>query len=269
MEPAKSSGSGASLKSRTIWEEATAGREIIIENRELKSREIHGSALEALQSEAEKVDASKIKGKSATYATTSTMAPISTLTAEDVAAREYLKAHIKSDFKNLSYENDGDGESHATRIGSSLPHLSPFDHQTKRAAHVTSSRVVGSLQVANVNYVVHERFHQDQGPQKDAGPPSHDRFFATDPTGEVYLVKGVFEEKSSRPLNSKKLQEAKLLLDGSGRSGPLIESSVAPFVTWKLGSKNDTAPPLSPRSITRTLPDTAYGLPDKGHSVKK
>jgi hypothetical protein len=123
---------------------------------------------------------------------------------------------------------------------SSFPHLT--HKKDERAAHITSSRVVG----VSGDYVIHERFHQDDDGKK---LPVHDRFFAVSNSGIVYTATADWNpelhigKKDEKPMR-----------------GANINSTVNAKLVFKVGDKPDEKhPPLSPRSQRRTLPDKGYG----------
>jgi hypothetical protein len=135
----------------------------------------------------------------------------------------------------VSAIDDGDGQAQP----SSFPHLThPTD---QRAAHITSSRVVG----VSGDYVIHERFHQDDDGTKQ---PVHDRFFAVDDDGLVYTATADWDpdihigKKDAKPMR-----------------GANINSTVNVKLVFKVGDKpDDKHPPLSPRSRQRQVPDKGY-----------
>ncbi|MEO6788746.1 MAG: hypothetical protein ABI318_21705, partial [Chthoniobacteraceae bacterium] len=122
---------------------------------------------------------------------------------------------------------------------SSFPHLT---HEAKgRAAHITSSRVVG----VSGTYTIHERFHQDDDGSK---LPVHDRFFAVAANGVVYPATAEWSpdvhigKKDEKPMR-----------------GANINSAVNAKLVFNVGFKADEkSPPLSPRSSRRVVPDKGY-----------
>jgi hypothetical protein len=148
-------------------------------------------------------------------------------------------------------------------VTSSYPHLSPGKDATPE--HVTSSRVVGQVAQGNVNYIVHERFHQNNGSRVDNMPRS-DRFFAVDPEGRVFQVTAAFNNNGGNADAHKlaKLFQATCVASRSEAPRPLLASSVEAFVNWTVGQADEREAPLSPRSSQRRVPEHGYGLP-KGH----
>lgn len=121
---------------------------------------------------------------------------------------------------------------------SSFPHLT---HGTdERAAHITSSRVVGT----SGDYTIHERFHQDDDGTK---LPVHDRFFAVDANGVVHSATAEW----SKDVHIGKKDEKPM-------RGANINSAVNAKLTFKVGKADDKSPPLSPRSRRREVPDKGY-----------
>jgi hypothetical protein len=246
----------------TIWELATKDRKIIIVREE--GHKEYSSASAASKAEQELIDASKDKKGKPTYVTTATFAPESALTAQEIQSREYLKQSIREQYAAL----DEDEKS----VGSSFPHLTPAANDTGRGiTHVSSSRKVAVAKKGEVDYEIHERFRQDEASIEKAEPAMHDRFFATDPAGNVFAAKGTFLDDATgeNRLNQKTLTELLLYLNGGARGKPLLSSQLVPFVRWEVKGENNTGVPLSPNSRTRTLPDHGYGNPPKGHAGQK
>ena len=127
-----------------------------------------------------------------------------------------------------------DGEVQA----SSFPHLTLGTEA--RAAHITSSRVVG----VSGEYTVHERFHQDDDGSK---LPVHDRFFAVDKDGVVHSATA--EWSPDQHIGKK---------DEKPMRGVNINAAVNAKLVFKVGKADEKSPPLSPRSAQRKLPDTGY-----------
>jgi hypothetical protein len=245
----------------SVWEAATAGREIILDG-----VTVHANADAALVAQQQKVDeslrASKAKGANKKGAFTpyepKTMEVRSGVQpAHKGELDQYdkiLKAKLLAELKQRFKDN--------VPLGSPFPHLTPGCKE--RPEHVTSSRVVGAS--GDGRYVIHERFHQDQGPRVGS-KPSHDRFFATDGSGVTYSVKPAFSDPDKHEL--KKLYDATVDASRSAGTRPLLNSTVHRLVNWEVdGRAIDTTPPLSPRSQRRQLPDLGYGLPSTKHGKK-
>jgi hypothetical protein len=122
---------------------------------------------------------------------------------------------------------------------SSFPHLTHGNDQ--RAAHITSSRVV----CVSGNYVIHERFHQNDDGQT---LPTHDRFFAVDATsGEVHGATADWDTTKHRGKN-----------DVKPMRGVNINAAVNAKLTFTVNGADAKHPPLSPRSVHRQVGDKGY-----------
>ena len=245
----------AAAAKMSIWEAATAGREIILD-----AATVHANATDAMDIQKARMAAAKTASM-AKGANKKTAEPLYAPKTMEVVSgyqpeyREELNEFVKSDLiKELQARFDK-----GVPLGSSLPHLTPA--ASDRVEHVTSSRVVGT----SGEYTIHERFHQNQGPRLGS-EPSHDRFFATDGTGHVHTVSHTFQDpKTNHKLN----QLYRATVDASRTDGarPLLNSTVHELVVWKVdGRVDDKSPPLSPRSTQRRLPDTGYGIPSAKHA---
>jgi hypothetical protein len=237
----------------TVWEAATMNRSIVLDRgpEPYASASLAIDAQRAREKETQKVlDATK-KGRQPPkdlYAPT-LQEPVSDSTAEEVFERapSWLAAQICQ----------------SGNVVSSYPHLSPAKDKTPE--HVTSSRVVGQVAHGNVNYIVHERFHQNNGTRVGSTPRS-DRFFAVDQEGRVFQVKAEFNNDGGKDAHKlAKLFQATCEVSRNEAPRPLLNSAVEPFVTWTVGMADEREAPLSPRSRDRRLPEHGYGLPKKGH----
>lgn len=235
----------------SVWEAATFGRQIILDK-----SEVHDTAAAALDAQKAKVAASDaLKPKDGKQPKKEVLAKLYQPVTMEAASRdqpEYVDEGMKFLDKEILDE-------YAKRLGtgiplgSSLPHLTP-GVDGGRAAHVTSSRVVGK----KGEFVIHERFHQDQGPRAKS-EPSHDRFFATDGNGRVYTVTPTFNG-SEDAKKAAALYQATVEPPRKEGARPLLHSTVMDLVVWSVDSRVTNDVPLSPRSRRRELPDTGYGV---------
>ena len=252
----------------SIWEAATYGRKIILDNVEatLTDGLTRQRASEATAAADAATKEAKKQGKTARdFYTPSTMEVVSDdqPSRKNVERYRHLEQSILKGYKERLDSN--------VPIGSSLPHLSQAGADG-RAQHVTSSRVVGTAVDDGVTYTVHERFHQDQG-QRSGSEPSHDRFFATNSNGGVHGVTAKFKAanpgkltKEEHPLEA--LYQATVSNQRNKGPRPLLNSKVHEWVDWTVvKGVEPKQPPLSPKSQQRRLPDSGYGLP-RGHGKK-
>ncbi|MGN6529449.1 MAG: hypothetical protein ACTHL8_23905 [Burkholderiaceae bacterium] len=249
----------------SVWEAATYGRQVILDNTTVLE---DADAGRQEQRRREKDAEEKAKTKDAKKHHKTAADFYQPATGEVVSGQQYTEDPDK--YTHLEYailQSYQERAKAEVPIGSSLPHLSQAT--PGRAQHVTSSRVVGKTVHDGESYVIHERFHQDEG-RRDATKPSHDRFFATNSNGAVCAVTPRFvapmvdgtEHKDAHALAA--LYQATVGDQRNTGPRPLLNSKVHSFVQWDIAPKIETKqPPLSPRSQRRVLPDTGYGVPPK------
>lgn len=137
-------------------------------------------------------------------------------------------------------------DEHGGPVESSYPHLThqPPPERGKppgRPAHVTSSRVVAEVGP----FLVHQRFHQNED---GLSPPLHDRFFA------VHAETGMVHASRARMAEGHQGKFAAL----PERGQPIGVAMSSARLSFEVGDPDEKHPPLSPRSMRRTLDDDGY-----------